>query len=202
MSDRNKDLCVIFVEGDAEEILFNKLKQAYLADGCKCDIKIVNMHAGGYANQVAGKLRGLRQNEKYKNNHFKIVCCEYDTDVYEKNQRKQPNWKNLQKSWRKFHIDDCIEIEAVSSIESWILDDKDSLLKALGLTMTDGEYDTLSKGKSSQEVVKALFKKKNKIYDKYKGKNNIQQYLDRLDMAIIRKARHKELQELERLLGI
>lgn len=202
MSDQNNDLCVIFVEGDAEEILFNKLKQAYLADGCKCDIKIVNMHTGGYANQVAGKLRGLRQNDKYKNKDFKIVCCEYDTDVYEKGQRKKPNWANLHKSWRKFHIDDCIKIEAVSSIESWILDDKDNLLKALGVIMTDDEFDALSKGKNSQEVVKALFKKKNKIYDKYKGKKNIQQYLDKLDIAIIRKARYKELQELEEMLGV
>lgn len=84
----NKDLCIIFVEGDAEEILFNKLKQIYLSEGCRCDIKVINMNAGGYANQVAGKLRGLRQNDKYKDCNFKVVCCEYDTDVYEKLQKK------------------------------------------------------------------------------------------------------------------
>jgi len=199
---KKDDLCVIFVEGDAEEILFNNLKKSYLSDGCQYDIKVINMNAGGYANQVAGKLRGLRQNEKYKDCNIKIVCCEYDTDVYEKLQRKKPNWMSLYKSWRKFHIEHCIRIEAKSSIESWMLDDKDNLLKALGLTITEDEFASLRKGKSSQEIVKALFKRKNKVYDKYKGHKNIQPIIDKLDISVIRKKRSRELNELERLLGL
>lgn len=198
----NKDLCIIFVEGDAEEILFNKLKQIYLSEGCRCDIKVINMNTGGYANQVAGKLRGLRQNDKYKDCNFKVVCCEYDTDVYEKLQRKKPNWTSLYKSWKKFHIEQCIRIEAKSSIESWMLDDKDNLIKALGLNISGEELKNLSKGKTSQEVVKALFKKRNKIYDKYKGKHNILPYLDKLNISKIRDCRESELFELEALIGL
>lgn len=197
-----KDLCVIFVEGDAEEILFNKLKQYYLSRGCNCEIKVINMNTGGYANQVAGKLRGLRQNIKYKNHNFRVVCCEYDTDVFEKQQKKKPNWRKLEKDWKKFHIDYIIRIEAESSIEAWMLDDKDNLIKALGLNITEEEYNTLKKGRNSQEVVKALFKKRSKIYDKYKGKNSIQPYLDKLEIAKIRSCRKEELSELEALIGI
>lgn len=196
------DLCVIFVEGDAEEILFNNLKKLYLSEGCRCDIKVINMNTGGYANQVAGKLRGLRQNEKYKDCNIRIVCCEYDTDVYEKLQRKKPNWISLYKSWRKFHIEHCIRIEAKSNIESWMLDDKDNLFKALGLTITEDEFSSLKKGKTSQNVVKALFKRKSKIYDKYKGRKNIQPIIDNLDVSVIRKARSRELNELEHLLRL
>lgn len=197
-----KDLCVIFVEGDAEEILFSKLKQYYLSCGCNCEIKVINMNTGGYTNQVAGKLRGLKQNGKYKDHYFKVVCCEYDTDVFEKQQMKKPNWRKLEKDWKKFHVDYIVKIEAENSIEAWMLDDKENLIKALDLNISEEEYNNLKKGKNSQEVVKALFKKRNKIYDKYKGKRNIQPYLDKLDIAKICSCRRDELSEIETLIGI
>ena len=47
-----------------------------------------------------------------------------------------------------------------------------------------------------------LFVKKNIVYNRQKGRNSIQKYIDKLDIAKIREARKKELKDFEKLLGV
>ena len=88
-------------------------------------------------------------------------------------------------------------IQAKTSIEDWMLDDLEGLLKALDLPL-----NTKPKGQYGQDKVKALFRRKNIVYDRHKGRLKIKQYLDKLDIAKIREARKKELKEFEGVLGI
>lgn len=88
-------------------------------------------------------------------------------------------------------------IQAKTSIEDWMLDDLEGLLKALDLPL-----DTQPKGQYGQDKVKALFRKKNIVYDRHKGREKIKPFLDKLDIAKIREARKKELKQFEKLLGV
>ena len=113
-------------------------------------------------------------------------------------EERQKALKNIKNDIEnKFNVKDFCCIEAKTSIEDWMLDDKEGLLKALGLPL-----DTNPKGQYGQDKVKDLFRKKNIVYDRHKGKEKIQPYLDKLDIAKIREARKKELKEFEKLLGV
>ncbi len=188
---------VIFVEGDADEILFNRLIQYYRLMGFDTNGIVQNTH--GFPDEKNMR-KGLKKLELESKNPvvFNAVVCEYDTDVFVKKIQLEPNWKKVEENLkRNYSVSHFCRIEAKTSIEDWMLDDIESLLKALNLPS-----DTTTKGRDGQEKVKNLFKKKNIVYDRHKGKEKIKPILDKLDISKIRDARKKELKEFERLLGV
>ena len=129
---------------------------------------------------------------------FEAVVCEYDTDIFEKGIQQEPDWKKVEKNLKQNNnVTRFCRIQAKTSIEDWMLDDREGLLKALDLPL-----DTQPKGQYGQDKVKALFRRKNIVYDRHKGREKIKPFLDKLDIAKIREARKKELKEFEKLLGV
>jgi hypothetical protein len=190
---------VIFVEGDADEIILNGLVEYYRAKvkGFNKQIRIENTH--GFPNEKKMS-QGLKKIELCSNAPvvFDAVVCEYDTDIFVKGQQLKPEWRKVEKNLKdEYNVLHFCCVEAKTSIEDWMLDDKEGLLKALGLPL-----DTNLKGQYGQDKVKDLFRKKNIVYDRHKGREKIQPYLDKLDISKIREARKKELKEFEKLLGV
>ena len=188
---------VIFVEGDADEIIIDKLMSYYRSNGLKNQTKIINTH--GFPDEK--KMRqGLTKIIMCSKNpvEFEAVVCEYDTDIFEKGIQQEPDWKKVEKNLKQNHnVSRFCRIQAKTSIEDWMLDDLEGLLYALKLPL-----DTQPKGQYGQDKVKDLFRRKNIVYDRHKGKTKIMPIIDKLDIAKIREARKKELEEFEKLLGV
>lgn len=188
---------VIFVEGDADEIVFEKLIDYYRSNGFKKQIKIINTHGFPDEKEMRKHLETIRRCSKTPV-VFDTVVCEYDTDVFVKNSKQKPDWKMVEANLKRlFEVIHFCRIQANTSIEDWMLDDLEGLLKALCLPL-----NTQLKGQYGQDKMKALFRRKNIMYDRYKGREKIKPFLDKLDVAKIREARKKELKGLEKLLGI
>lgn len=188
---------VIFVEGDADKIVFEKLVDYYHSKGLKKQIKIINTNGFPDEKEMRKGLERIRRSSKTPV-VFDTVVCEYDTDVFVKNLKLKPDWKKVEDNLKRlFEVEHFCRIQAKTSIEDWMLDDLEGLLKALDLPL-----DTQPKGQYGQDKVKALFHRKNIVYDRYKGREKIKPYLDKLDIAKIRDARSKELKEFEKLLGV
>ena len=195
-----KTVTVIFVEGDADELIIRKLLDFYREHGLNCldDLEIKNTNGFPGENKMRAKLAQIQQTNTQTNLVFNTVFCEYDTDIFEKGLQKKPDWKKIENNLRRrYDISHFSRIEAKTSIEDWMLDDLDGLLLALGLPK-----DTKPKGNSGQETVKSLFSKRNMVYDRNKGKLKVKPIIDKLDIGKIRNARKKELRDFERLLGV
>jgi len=197
---RNKKIVtLIFVEGDADELIINRLLAYYRGNGwCQQgDMKVVNTSGFPSESKMKSKLTQIQHTFKGMQIVFNSVFCEYDTDIFERGIQERPNWKKVEDNLkRQYDIAHFGRIEAKTSIEDWMLDDLEGLLSALGLFK-----DTKLKGTTGQDKVKALFRRKNIVYDRHKGKTRIKPIIDKLDISKIREARKKELQEFERVLG-
>ena len=188
---------VIFVEGDADEIIIDKLISYYRSNGLKKQPKIINTHGFPDEKKMRQGLTKLNMCSKTPV-EFDAVVCEYDTDIFEKGIQQEPDWKKVEKNLKQNHnVTSFCRIQAKTSIEDWMLDDLEGLLKALDLPL-----DTQPKGQYGQDKVKALFRRKNIVYDRHKGREKIKPYLDKLDIAKIREARKKELKGFEKILGV
>ena len=197
---KTKVVTVIFVEGDADELIIRRLLDYYRESGwcCEGDLEIVNSNGFPTEIKMTSKLKQIESRSEDVVIQFKTVCCEYDSDVFELQYQQRPDWEKIEGHLReKFGVSDFCRIEARTSIEDWMLDDLDGLLNALGLSQ-----NTKPKGKYGQEKVSDLFVKKNIVYNRQKGRNSIQKYIDKLDIAKIREARKKELKDFEKLLGV
>lgn len=195
-----KEMLVIFVEGDADEIIINRLLDYYRDNGwhTNVSIKVVNTHGFPNETKMKSQLTRINVTETKKNIQFKAVCCEYDTDIFDKGIQNMPDWKKIEKNLKNdFYMLNFCRIEAKTSIEDWLLDDSEGLLKALNLPL-----DTTIKGTSGQDKVKKLFKKRNIMYDRFKGKEKIKPYLDKLDISKVAKNRKNELKELKNILNV
>lgn len=195
-----KTVTVLFVEGDADELLFSRLRD-YYREKCMCNMDgLVIRNTNGFPSEskMTTKLAQIQQAHNKSKVEFNTVFCEYDTDIFEKGLQKKPAWKKIEDNLRqKFDISHFSRIEAKTSIEDWMLDDLEGLLQALGLPK-----NTKPKGSTGQEKMKSLFLKKSMVYDRLKGKLKIKPIIDKLDIGKIREARKKELKEFERLLGV
>lgn len=198
---RNKKIVtLIFVEGDADELIISRLLDHYREKGwCQQgDVKVVNTSGFPSESKMKSKLTQIKQRYGKTQIIFNAVFCEYDTDIFEKGIQERPNWKKIEDNLkRQYDVAHFGRIEAKTSIEDWMLDDLDGLLAALGLPK-----DTKPKGATGQDKVKNLSLKKSMVYDRHKGKLKIKPIIDKLDIGKIRKARKKELGEFERVLGI
>lgn len=195
-----KEMLVIFVEGDADEIIINRLLDYYRSNGwhTNVSIKVVNTHGFPNETKMKSQLTRINVTETKKTIQFKAVCCEYDTDIFDKGIQNKPDWKKIEKNLKnEFDMLNFCRIEAKTSIEDWLLDDSEGLLKALNLPT-----DTIIKGTSGQDKVKKLFKKSNIMYDRFKGKEKIKPYLEKLDISKIAKSRKNELKELKNILNV
>jgi len=195
-----KVMVVIFVEGDADEIIINRLLDYYRNNGwhTNVSIKVVNTHGFPNETKMKSQLTRINVTEIKKTIQFKAVCCEYDTDIFDKGIQNKPDWKKIEKNLKNdFDMLNFCRIEAKTSIEDWLLDDSEGLLKALNLPT-----DTIIKGTSGQDKVKKLFKKRNIMYDRFKGKEKIKPYLEKLDISKIEKSRKDELKELKNILNV
>ena len=190
-------LTVIFVEGDADEIIIDKLISYYRSNGLKKQTKIINTR--GFPGEKKMQ-QGLTKTNMCSKNpvEFEAVVCEYDTDIFEKGIQQEPDWKKVEKNLKQNNnVTRFCRIQAKTSIEDWMLDDREGLLKASDLPL-----DTQPKGQYGQDKVKALFRRTNSVYDRHKGREKIKPFLDKLDIAKIREARKKELESFEKLLGV
>lgn len=195
-----KTVTVIFVEGDADELIIRYLLDFYREHGWNCldDLEIKNTNGFPDEKKMRTKLAQIQQTNTQAKLVFNTVFCEYDTDIFEKGLQKKPDWKKIENNLRRrYDISHFSRIEAKTSIEDWMLDDLDGLLLALGLPK-----DTKPKGNSGQEKVKSLFSKRNTVYDRNKGKMKIKPIIAKLDIGKIRNARKKELRDFERSLGV
>lgn len=197
---KKKIVTVIFVEGDADELIINRLLGYYRENGWRCHDDLEVRNTNGFPNErkMKSKLTQIQQTNNKTRVQFNTVFCEYDTDIFEKGLQEKPNWKKVEENLkRQYDISHFSRIEARTSIEDWMLDDLDGLLTALGLPK-----DTKLKGATGQEKVQNLFQKINMVYNRHKGKLKIKPIIDKLDISKIREARRKELREFEKLLGI
>lgn len=198
--DKRKNIIVICVEGDADELIFRRLLDYYQKEGWCCPGELKYHNANGFPSEseIRSKLNQIQRIYSNKTLFFHTVLCEYDTDVFEDGACHLPDWSKVRKNLKRdfLHVNFC-QIEAKTSIEDWMLDDLDGLLKALKLPK-----GTRPKGRTGQDKVKALFRRKNIVYDRHKGKTRIKPIIDKLDIAKIREARKKELKEFEKLLGV
>lgn len=195
-----KTVTVVFVEGDADELIIGRLLDYYREKGWRCQGDLMIKNTNGFPNEkkMKSKLTQIQQTTTKSQVLFNTIFCEYDTDIFEKGIQEQPDWKKVEDNLRRqYDISHFSRIEAKTSIEDWMLNDLDGLLLALGLPK-----DTIPKGNTGQEKVKNLFLKKSMVYDRHKGKTKIKPIIDKLDMGKIREARKKELKEFEKLLGI
>jgi hypothetical protein len=195
-----KTVTVVFVEGDADELIIRRLLDYYRENGWRCqdDLEIRNINGFPYERKMKSKLTQILQTANNTQIVFNTVFCEYDTDIYEKGIQEKPDWKKVKDNLkRQYDICHFSRIEAKTSIEDWMLDDMDGLLQALGLPK-----DTIPKGNTGQEKVKNLFLKKSMVYDRHKGKLKIKPIIDKLDISKIREARKMELKDFEKLLGV
>lgn len=194
--------CIVFiVEGDADELIIRKLIDYYKQHGWKPtqSIQIKNVHGFPTERRINQKLTEITQTHSNKNVRFITVCCEFDTDVITvKRQFDEPNWDDIEKTLNtRYGLDHFCLIRASSSIEDWMLDDLDGLLKALKLSPK-----TKPQGTTGQEKVSSLFRRRNIKYDRAKGKDLIGTYIKNLDIERIHDSRKKELSSLEKALGI
>ena len=197
---KQKNIIVICVEGDADELIFRRLLDYYQKEGWRCPGELKYHNANGFPSEteIRSKLNQIQRIYSDKTLFFHTVLCEYDTDVFENGACRLPDWSKVRKSLEKdFPSVNFCQIEAKTSIEDWMLDDLDGLLKALNLPKS-----TRPKGRTGQDKVKDLFRKKNVVYDRHKGKLKIKPIIDKLNIGKIREARKKELGEFERMLGI
>lgn len=194
-----EEMCVIFVEGDADELIINRLLDYYNSKGWKRPkgIRVYNTHGTPIWRNMKIGLVGIQQSQ-IRPVVFRAVCCEFDTDIYIKGVQIEPDWNEIQKAMmNEFGVREFCCLRAETSIENWILDDKEGLLKALGLPR-----NTKLKGDSAQKKMENLFLMKGSSYFRNKGKDKIRPIIDKLDIAKIREARKKELKQFEKLLGV
>ena len=205
MAKKNKkpvyDCIVFIVEGDADELIMRKLIDYYRQRGWqpKQSIDYYNVHGFPTEKKIKQKLTGLQQTKSDNEIKFSTVCCEFDTDVLTVNRQfDEPDWRGIERDIKdRFPVEHFCLVKAKSSIEDWMLDDIDGLLRALILPLT-----TKVTGATGQEKVASLFRKKNIKSDRMKGKASIEKYINALDIEKIRISRKKELSSLEKALGI
>ena len=194
------DNIVFIVEGDADELIMRKLIDYYRQHGWQStqSIDYYNVHGFPTEKKIKQKLTGIQQTKSDKEIKFSTVCCEFDTDVLTVNRQfEEPDWEEIEREIKgRFPVEHFCLVKAKSSIEDWMLDDTDGLLKALNLPL-----NTKVSGSTGQEKVAYLFRKKNIKYDRTKGRENIEKYINALDIEKIFNSREKELSSLENALG-
>lgn len=191
---------VIFVEGDTDEVFFNRLLNYYRCQSVtpvnSCEVQ--NMKGvGRYAgSKFTGKLSAdiIPRNER-KGRKIYGVCCSFDTDVFEDEETPIVNWNKVRKIIARLGIEEFCTIEVKSAMEDWLLDDIEGVCSFLKLK----DCPTSLNGANGYAKMSGLFKRGGKVY--VKGLS-IADFIDALNIWKIRDKRKEALAELERLLRV
>ena len=98
-----KEMLVIFVEGDADEMIINGLLDYYRSNGwhTNVSIKVVNTHGFPNETKMKSQLTRINVTATKKPIQFKAVWSEYDTDIFDKGIQNKPDWKKIEKNLKK-----------------------------------------------------------------------------------------------------
>lgn len=190
---------VIFVEGDTDEVVFNRLVDYYRANSTtpihSCEIQ--NMKGvGRYASSKFASKLEAEIIPKSKRKGFKIygIICSYDTDVFDDEETPVVDWNKLKRSILRLGIEEFCTVEVKSAIEDWLLDDIDGLCKFL----KQKEVPKTLKGANGYAKLLNLFKRGGKIYAKGAS---VEDFIDYLSIEKIRNKRKSALTQLEKILN-
>lgn len=190
---------VLFVEGDTDEVLFKALLDYYRTISktemrpCRvCNLRGVTR----YSSKLLAKLRNEYLPDAKKSGYrIQAVCCSYDTDVFEVRNPLMVDWNALRKTVKRMGVQQFVQLGIQSSIEDWLLCDKDGICRYLKLKAVPKSM----KGSNGNEKMNDLFGKAKKVYQKgYQTK----ELVSALDMAVIRNKNNGALGPLEQALNI
>lgn len=191
---------VVFVEGDTDEVFFNRLLNYYRCRSATPinSYEVQNMKGvGRYAgSKFTGKLSAdiIPRNER-KGRKIYGVCCSFDTDVFEDEETPIVDWKIVRKAVARLGIEELCTVEVKSALEYWLLDDLEGLCSFLKLK----DCPTSLKGTNGYAKIAGLFKRGGKVYAKG---ISVSDFIDALNIGKIRDKRKDALSELERLLCV
>ena len=191
---------VVFVEGDTDEVFFNRLMSYYRQASTTPIHSYEIQNLRGVSRYATSKILGKLDAEIIPRNDRKGkkvygVCCSYDTDVFENEETPIVDWKRLRKSILSLGIEEFCTVEVKSAIEDWLLDDLEGLCAFLKLKETPGAI----KGANGYAKLLSLFKRCGKVYAKGMS---IGDFIDKISMEVIRNKRKDALAELERVLNV
>lgn len=190
---------LIFVEGETDEVFFKALMEYYASiSGRKlptyaiCNLRGVTRYTSKLLAKLKNEYLPLARNGGYK---IKAVCCAYDTDVFEVRQPQIVNWSKLGKSVKRMGVEQFVLVGVRSSIEDWILDDKESLCDYLKIKKLPKSLN----GSDGYHKMIYMYSLARKTYKKgYETRGLI----SALNFGVIRAKRKDVLTPLEDVLGI
>lgn len=174
-----KDVIVLFIEGYTEVEFYKKvisLLREKNGGRLMVEIKIKNMK--GIGNYQDGAVNYIKKKiiPHFKDYKIHVIIC-YDTDAFDLSKKPPVQWKTVKNKLLACGVDSVKFVKAHFAIEDWFLLDKNNLLKFLHLQ----KKTSIPSGKG-QDVLKALFKKSNKVY--IKGGRTVG-LIDSLDIQLI-----------------
>lgn len=196
---QEKPHVVVFVEGDTDVVFFRALLD-YYCSASSAPIASFEVHNLKGVSKYNAKFEGKLKNDiipksQKSGKYIKAVCCSYDTDVFEYNERPVVNWALIRKIVKRLGIEGFCEVRVHSMIEDWLMDDLEGLCRYLGLTTIPKNLS----GTNAFEKLQKLFRLKGVLY--HKGFGNAQ-FVSSLDFAVIRNKRKDALFDLEKALGV
>lgn len=195
-----KPRVVIFVEGETDEVFFNRLI-SYYRSVSKTPVNSCEIHnLKGVSRYASSKFVGKLQAEiipkaERKGERIYAVCCSFDTDVFDDEEAPIVDWKKLEKSILRLGIEFFYKIEVRSAIEDWLLDDLEGLCSYLKLK----DVSKPLKGANGYQKLSSLFKRSGKVYAKGLS---VEDFINAIDIEKIRNTRSTALLDLEKVLNV
>ncbi len=194
--DKEEKVVVIFIEGETEIEFYKRLvdvMRTHCGGQLTCSVESINAAGIGQYKDKVLRIFEKRIKKKHPNGMF-YVALSYDQDVYEMGINPPVNWQDVKKAFLHNGAADVRLLKAVHSIEDWFLCDVEGVLRYLHLPA-----NTKLPGGTGYERLKALFKKKNKIYIKGKTSGG---FVQTLDIEKILLTNCCEISPLCKLLGV
>ena len=194
--DKEEKVVVIFIEGETEIEFYKRLvsvMRTHCGGRLTCSVELINASGIGQYKDKVLRIFDKRIKKKYPNEAFYVALC-YDQDVFEMGKNPPVNWQEVRRAFGDNGAEDIRLIKAVHSIEDWFLCDAEGIYRYLQLPA-----NTKLPSGNGYDRLKALFKKKNKIYIKGKSNGNFVQTLD-IEKILLTNCR--EILPLCKLLGV
>ena len=196
---------IVFVEGDTDYLVYNRIKIALLKTRtqlkikAKTTIEIKNLKGvGNYKDNVLRQFRFLKsERDKEQGKHSYVVFLCRDTDIEHQPFRSQPviHWGKVKAELKRAGADRVYDIKAEQSIEDWLLLDEEGIVNYFGITRP-----CKLKGKDGYHKLQALYRKyKNRNY--VKGDNS-KDLIEKINISLIMMKCCKEIQHICKELGI
>lgn len=188
----------IFVEGDMDKVFFNALLNYYRTSSSApiTSCEVVNMKGvSRYTSKFELKLKNdVIPTAAARGLVLKAVCCSYDTDAFEDNDKPVVNWNEVRRKVARLGISEFCKVEVRSMIEDWLLDDMEGLCTFLKLK----QVPTSLKGRTGFERIENLFQKAGRRYSKGVS---VSDFIGCLNMELIHNKHYSVLQSLENAIG-